>query len=83
MTDEMMIDRTDMFFKCEYVRSVETKKTLFGYWYKVYASYLGGALHYEAECDNSDCEEEFENITKFFEGAKNIKIPPDYFRPTA
>jgi len=36
-------------------------------------------LHYEAECDNSDCEKEFENITKFFEGAKNIKIPPDYF----
>ena len=80
MSNEMMVDRSMMFFDCEYVKSVEITKTLFGYWYKVYASYLGGALHYEAECDNSDCDEEFEKMTKFFENSEKIKIPRDNLR---
>lgn len=79
MNNEMMIDRSEMFFDCEYVKSVESTKTLFGYWYKVYASYFG-YYNYEIECDNSDCDEEFEKMTKCFENAEKIKIPHDNLR---
>lgn len=79
MSDEMMVDRSEMFFDCEYVKSVESTKTLFGYWYKIYASYFD-YYYYEAECDNSDCDEEFEKMTKCFENAEKIKIPLDNLR---
>jgi len=32
-----MTDKSDIFFDCPYVRVIETEKTLFGYWYKVFA----------------------------------------------
>ena len=75
MSDEMMIDRSDMFFGCQYVKVVETEKTLFGYWYKIRASYLS-MFYYDAECDNSDCEETLEAIKKWFAPLESYKIPP-------
>jgi hypothetical protein len=78
MSDEMMIDRSDMFFDCPHVKVVEKEKTLFGYWYKVRASYLGMCF-YNTECDNSDCEETLEAIKKWIVPLESYKIPPHRF----
>jgi hypothetical protein len=59
-----MTDKSDIFFDCPYVRVVETKKTLFGYWYKVFARC--GEYSMEIECENSDCHEALKRIKKCF-----------------
>ena len=65
-----MTDKSDIFFECPYVRRVETEKTLFGYWYKVFARCEEYSM--EIECENSDCHEVLERIKKSF---NELKIP--------
>ena len=67
-----MTDKSDIFFECPYVRRVETEKTLFGYWYKVFARTPCGQYSMEMECENSDCHEVLERIKKSF---NELKIP--------